>query len=149
MDSDIPSQTIGKQCRAGDLRAALVAEKEVAKEHAHWRHYATKGEIGVQPRKEPAAPSVMVGGGSALSAWVAEEHNRYSGQKLPGEEECLHADPENKARGRELDARKQFKVFRPAKMSTQTKEIAEPRWALTRNEVGGKETAKTRLVAKG
>ena len=34
MDSDIPTQSLGRKCRAGDLHVASVGDKEVAKAHA-------------------------------------------------------------------------------------------------------------------
>ena len=49
-------------------------------------------EIGAQSRKDPGAPFVIDGRGPVLSAWVAEECNRVSRQKLTVVEERVHAD---------------------------------------------------------
>ena len=93
-----------------DLHLAFLTEKEVVKKHAQWRYFEMEKEIGAQSRKDPGAPSVIDGGGHVLSAWVTEECNRVSGQKLTNVEERAHTDLVKKARGRKLDEWKQFKV---------------------------------------
>ena len=55
MDSDIPTQSIGKKSQLGDLHLAFVLEKEVAEEHAHWRQPEMKEKIGAQTRMDPGA----------------------------------------------------------------------------------------------
>ena len=44
-DSDITTQSIGKNCRLGDLHLASVADTEVAKEHVQWRMPEMKGRL--------------------------------------------------------------------------------------------------------
>ena len=39
IDSEIPTQLLGKRYRAGDTPLACVADKEVVKEHAQWRRF--------------------------------------------------------------------------------------------------------------
>ena len=59
------------------------------------------------------------------------------------------ADFARKGQVRELDVWKQFKVFSPAKMGPQPKDVAHPHWMLTWEDVEGAKTARARLVAKG
>ena len=110
MDSDVRTQPIRRGCRAGDLRLAFVADKEIVKVHAQWWHSGMKGGIDAQARKDPGAQSVADGGGSVLFARVAEARNRVLGQELTEVDERLHADLVRKAKGKELDARGNFKV---------------------------------------
>ena len=71
MNSDIPTQWLGKKYRAGDLHLASVADKEEARGHAQWRHSDMKGEIAVQSRKDRGVSFDLDGGGPVLSARVA------------------------------------------------------------------------------
>ena len=84
-----------------------------------------------------------------MSAWVARERDRDLGQELTEEPGRVYADLMGKAGGRDLGARKQFKVSTPVKFGPQSSDIADTRRALTWKEVGGKKTAKDRPVAKG
>ena len=99
----MPTQSLGKQCRVRDLRPACAAEKEVVKAHALWWHFEMK-KIEMQSRKDPSASSVIDGGRSVLSAWVAEERNRVMGRELTEAEERVHADLLRMAQVRELEA---------------------------------------------
>ena len=63
MDSDFPSQSADRKCRAANLHLAGVADKEVMKEHAHWEHAQLR-----HTRKDPGASFVMYGGGPVPSA---------------------------------------------------------------------------------
>ena len=106
-------------------------------------------KIDVQNRKYPGASLIMDGGGPVLSAWVAHECSRVSGQELTEEAERWHADPAREAKERKLVAWKQFKVLMPVKMDSQSKDVVDTRWALTWREAGGAKTVRARLVAKG
>ena len=55
MDSDTPKQLADKKYRAGDLHPAFVADKEVVKGHAEWRHSDMEEKIDSQTRKVPGA----------------------------------------------------------------------------------------------
>ena len=48
-----------------------------------------------------------------------------------------------------MDAWEHFRVLSPKKSGTQSKDLVDARWVLTRKEVDGEKTAKARLVAKG
>ena len=85
-----------------------------------------------------------------MSALVAGERRRVSGQDLTEAEARLHADLLSKARGRELDVWEQLKVSSPVGMGAQAEEVMGARWALTwEEEAEGKKTARPRPVAKG
>ena len=141
MDSDIPTQSVDKKCRAGDLHFASVADKEMVKKHAQWRHADMMGNIDAQTHKHPGAPFNKGGGGPVLFAWAAEECNRISGQELAEGQEPMHADLARKAKERKLDAWRQFEIFSPVVM--QSRDVVGARWVLTWKQV------KARLVAKG
>ena len=114
MDSETPTQSMGPQCRAGDLHLASVEDKEVAEGCAQWWHLEMKENIGAQSREGPGASFVLDSGAPAVPAWVAEEHKRVLRQEMTAEEEGPHAYFAMKAKGRELGARKQFKwALRP------------------------------------
>ena len=81
---------------AGDLHLAFLADKEVVKENAQWRHSGAKDKIDTQTRKDPGASFIMDSGGPVLSAWVAGERSRVLGQELSEEAERMHADPARK-----------------------------------------------------
>ena len=110
MDSDSPAQSLGKECRAGDLHSAFVSDKEVMRGHVQWRHLELEENIETQARRDPVVPLVMNGGGPNLSAWVAEECKRVLRRDFTEEAERVYADLAGEATDRELDAWKQFKV---------------------------------------
>ena len=68
-----------KRCRVEALRLASVADKEVARGHAQW------WRLELKSRLDATQSSVAGGVGAAISAWVAKERNRVSGQELSGE----------------------------------------------------------------
>ena len=49
-------------------------------------------KVDTQTRMDPGASSVLGGGESVLSAWVAEECNRVAGQELTEVEDRVHAN---------------------------------------------------------
>ena len=53
----------------GDPHLAFAAGKDVVKKHAQWRHFEMKEKVDSQSRKDPGAPFVIGGGGSALPAF--------------------------------------------------------------------------------
>ena len=108
-----------------------------------------KEKIDTQTRKDPGALFVMDGGGSVLSAWVAEERGRISGQELTEAEGRAHADFAKKAKARELEAWEQVKGSPPVNVGAQFSDMVNTRWALIWTEVDGVQTVKARLVAKG
>ena len=74
--------TKGKRPRGDALAAVLAVNMSVVQEHAQWRSPALK------PQVEALQSSVVKGVDGAISAWVADECNRVSGQDLsPGEGE--------------------------------------------------------------
>ena len=107
-----------------------------------------KGKIDAQTRKDPGASYTAGGGGPVLSPWVAEEYNRVSGQELAEEEVRLRADFVQKAKEREMEPRKQFKVFSPVEIGSSSTDVADTHWALTWRQVGGAKTVQARLVAR-
>ena len=66
-----------------------------------------KAEIDAQSRKDPGASSVSDRRGPALSAWAAEEFDRFSGQELTETEARARADPVRKVTERKLDSWRQ------------------------------------------
>ena len=70
-------------------------------------------------------------------------------QELTESEGRTFSDLVNKAKVRELGAREPFRVFSPAQPGTQSKDLVDTRWVLTRKEVEGEKTVKARKVAKG
>ena len=59
MDMDIPTHSLGRKCRLGDLHLALGADKDGVKEHAKLRRPEMEEKIDTQSRKDPGAPSVF------------------------------------------------------------------------------------------
>ena len=57
-DSDIPTESSGRACRAGDLHLGFVAGREVVGGAAQWWHSGKKEKIDTQSRKDPAGPFV-------------------------------------------------------------------------------------------
>ena len=125
VDSDIPTQSLGKKRRVGDLHLALVAAWEVVKEHAKWWHFEMGEKIDAQSKKDPGAPSGVDGGGPVLSAWIAEERNRVSEQELTGVGESAHGGLVTKAKEGELAAWRQFKVSSPVQMGAHAKDAVD------------------------
>ena len=97
-------------------------------------------DIDTQNREDLGASLVMDGGGPLLSACVAEERNRVSGQELTEEEGRSHGDLARNANERELGAWRQFKVSLPVGMGAQSEGMVDTRWVLTRKEVGAEKT---------
>ena len=108
-----------------DLHLASLADKEVAQEHAKWRHFEMKEKIDAKSRKDPGASFVLDGERPVLSACVAAECIRVSGQESTGEEDRAHADLVKTAKEREVHAWKQFEVYSPVQMGSQTKGVVD------------------------
>ena len=85
--------------------------------------------------------------GEAISAWAAEECNRFSAQDFMGEEAELHGGPVSAATERGLNTWVKFKVFQPMKGRTPSVVTADTRWALNRKIVDGKKDVKARHFA--
>ena len=83
---------------AEDLHLSFAANKELAKEHARWRHF------GMEDRRALEGGSRGV---PALAARVAEERNRVSGDELTEEAGRVHADLVIKGKEKAQDARRQ------------------------------------------
>ena len=81
MGSDIPTQSIDKKTRQGELRLAFASDTEVVKEHAQWWQLKMLTKIDTQTRMGPGAPFMVTGGGPVWSARVAEVRDRTSGQE--------------------------------------------------------------------
>ena len=114
------------------------------KERAQCWRWCMREKIDTQTREDSGASSGVNGGGPALSAWVAEECNRVSGQELTEAEERVRADLAQRAKERELEAWGRFKGLPPAKMGAKSKEMADTRWVLAWKEVGGAKTVAAR-----
>ena len=66
-----------------------------------------------------------------MSAWVAEERNRTSGQALTESEERTFSYLVNQARAGELEEWEHFRVFSLAQPGDQSKDLVDTRWVLT------------------
>ena len=99
---------------------------------AQWRSPALKA------RRHATRASATEGVGAAMSAWIAEERNRASGQELTRGGEKSRWGPVSAARERELNHLKEFKVRQPLTGR-----------APSTSMVDGKKDLKVRLVAKG
>ena len=137
-DSGIPTQSVGRKSRLGDLHLAIVMEKEAVKENARWRRLEMKAKIDAQTR-------IVDEWGPASSAWVAEERNRILGQELT---ECggrEFSDLVHTAKVRELEARGRSRAFSPVQPGTQPKDLVDARWALAwedgKSPIGGPRTS--------
>ena len=86
-NSDISPQSLGTECRVGDLHLPLVADKEVVKEHAQWWRFERKEKLDTDSGNDPGVSCVLGGGGPALSARVAVDCNRASIRELTEEGE--------------------------------------------------------------
>ena len=99
-----PTRTQDRRYRADALRLASVADGEVVKGHAQWRHTELKSRV------DATRPSVVEGADAAVSTWVAGERNCISGQDLTEEAGNLHVDLARDATEEELNAWGKFKV---------------------------------------
>ena len=63
MGSGILTQSADTKNRSGSPHVAFVTDQEVVKEHAQWRRSDTKEKIETKTRMDPAASSVLDGGG--------------------------------------------------------------------------------------
>ena len=99
MDSDVPTQSIDRESRLGDIRPACVMEGEVVKARAQWWRRAMKKKSDTLTRMDPRAPWAVNSGGPAFSAWAAEERNRILGRQLTVAEERAFADLFRRRRG--------------------------------------------------
>ena len=149
MDSTIPTQSLVRKCRVGDLHLARVADKGVAQEHAQSQHFDMEEKIGTQSAEDPGALSVLGGGGPALPARFAEERDRVSRQELTGEAGRARVGLALRAIERKLVAWMQFKAYPPAQMDTQAQDVVDTRWALTWKEADRKKTVRARVPAHG
>ena len=62
MDSDIPTQSVGKKSQLGDLHLAFVPDKEVVKEHGQRWQPGMKAKIDTRPGWIPGHPSWWTAG---------------------------------------------------------------------------------------
>ena len=89
-----------KRCLVRDLRAAVLADEAVAKEHAQsW-------EPEMKARSDFTCASRVEGANAAISAWAAVERRTVVGQELAEEEGKLHGGPASAPKGRKLCARR-------------------------------------------
>ena len=93
--------------RLRHLRAALVADMEVAEEHTRWRNPELKSRV------DATQSSLVEREGAAISAWHAGERNRVLGRKLSAELPDAFEEPARDAKVMELDALKQFEASEP------------------------------------
>ena len=78
--------TNGKRPRGEALATVLAVDMSVVQEHDQWCNPALKTQV------EALQSSVVKGVDGAISAWVADECNRVSGQDLSPEEGEMHAE---------------------------------------------------------
>ena len=112
-----PAFVPDKQRKRDALRAAFVADKELAREQAPWRNSDFKSRV------EASRSSAAVGAEAAISA-------RVPGQELSGEDGVAHADLVRDAKVEELDAWKSFKAVKPARAGNAGKTAVGTRYAL-------------------
>ena len=126
-----PTCVLGERCERNAPRLVFVVDRGVAKEHAQWRNPE------LEPQVEASRTSAVEGVAAAISAWVADECNRVSGQGFPRPEEAAHADfvPAEKARG--LGEWESFRVSEPVKAEYFGMSAVDARWAVTWRPVGG------------
>ena len=135
-------QTVeGKRSR-GDTPATTM-EVDLAVALAHAQGWSPE----LKPKLEANPSAAIEGVDGAISARVADERNRISGQELTPEEAELHADLVAAGKQREFAAWRKFDVFSPHEACKAKKQIVQTRWALTWKMVEGKKCAKARLVA--
>ena len=113
-----------KYRRKGDLHFALVAEKEVATEHAQRRNPDLKALWG------DIHASGVEGADAATSAWIAGQCNRVLGQALAQEEEKLHGGSREYGQGGGAAGFSEFKVLQPLERGAPTKSIVGTRWVV-------------------
>ena len=107
----------GKRPRGGAPATTLAVYQAVAQAHAQWWSPELK------PKME-ASPSAGVAGlDGAISARVADERNRISGQELTPEVEEMHADLAEAGKLRELAAWGKFDVSPPREACIAQKQI--------------------------
>ena len=80
---------------------------------------------------------------------MADARNRVSGRKMSKAEEAVHADLVCEAKGKGLDAWEPVNEFKPIKAGEAGKTAVDTRRVLLWEMVGGVETVKARLMAKG
>ena len=68
MDSDIPTQSLSKEGRLGDLHRTFVTDKDGVTERAQGWRSDMQDKIGTRARVDPWASYVLDGGGPVLSA---------------------------------------------------------------------------------
>ena len=129
---DAFSRNQEKRCRVEVLRAAFVSAKEVVKGHARRRHPE------LESRLDATRTSVLAGVDVAISAWVAEECNRVLGQEVTEEEAKFHSGMAREATEQESRAWKQFKAFKPLRVSEISDSVASNRRAPTWKMVGSR-----------
>ena len=103
----------------------------------------------MQSRISPTESGNVDEVGAAMCAWVAEKRNCTLGQEFTEGGGKYRRESARDAKERELSSWKQFKVPSSIKGGSHSKAIADTRWVLPWRVVNGKETAPTRLVAKG
>ena len=130
------------RCRVAALRAAFVADTEVARGRAQWR----KPEL--KPRLGGAQNSAAEGLDAAIPACVAAECNRVLGQELSGGGEQVHDDLALEAKVKELDAWRQRKASEPFNGRDISKAVVSTRWVLTWKMADGRKCVEARPAAK-
>ena len=80
-------------------------------------------KIDTQIRMDPSVSPLVIGGGAALSAWVAEQRNRLSGQELTEGDGRTFSDLAHKAKVRELEARGRSQVFSSGNLGAQSSDL--------------------------
>ena len=71
-----PTFVLDKRCKRDALRVASVADKGAVKGYAQWRNSELK------PQVDASRSSAAEEAEAAISAWVADECSRVSGEKL-------------------------------------------------------------------
>ena len=122
----------GKLSRGSAPASKLAVDLAVAQAHAQL------GSPDLRSKIEVSQPSVVEGVDGAISAWVADECNRISGQDLTPEEEEVHADSVEAGKLREPEEWEKFDVSPPHEACKVKKQIAQTRWVLNWKRVGGK-----------
>ena len=103
IDSDNPTQPLGKKCRVGYPHVAFLADKEVVRGRAQWWHFEMREKVDTQPRQNCSAPSVINRGGSVLSACFGAAFLEKATVFGPGiASECMQALRERQRRGNRM-----------------------------------------------
>ena len=121
----------------------MAVDLAVAHSHAPW------WPPDLKPQMEASPSATAEGADGNISAWVADESNRISGQELTLEEGDTHADLVQAGKSRELAASENFDVIPSCEAGKARKQIVQTRWVLTWKMADGKKCVKARLVAKG